>query len=378
MARKKTRPDGRLEKAKTYDGKLVHFYGHSQAEIKKKMEAFEQERRKMQSFGPLFDDVAAEWWEQHEKHIRPGASRAYKGGYDAALNQFSGLRMKEITPADVNLWGEKFKALGYAGKTASNARSVLNSIYKYWCVRDGDTYNPVQFTDLPRGMKKTEREPPTEEQLAIVKAHPEGFGLCAWLFMYTGCRLGEVLALQWQDVDFAANKIHITKKVTWLNAQPIINDPKTANGVRVVPLLDALREVLQPLRGKPDAYILGGKTPLKSYEYQAEWLAYCKALGMVEIDIKAEAARERKRAAAAGGAQRKRQCSTHCYKAAVTAHQFRHEYASMLYAAGIGEMEAKTLMGHADIATTRKVYTHIRERQIDSAAARLNAYIKTD
>lgn len=46
-------------------------------------------------------------------------------------------------------------------------------------------------------MKKERREPPTVEQLETVKAHPEGFGLCAWLLMYTGCRLGEVLALQW-------------------------------------------------------------------------------------------------------------------------------------------------------------------------------------
>ena len=378
MAKKKARADGRLEKAKTYDGKLVHFYGKTAAEIKEKMAAFENERRKKAEAGPLFEDVATEWWEKQQKNIKVGAVRAYKGSYNAALDEFSGYRMKEITPALVALWGEKYKAAGYAGKTASNARSVLSCIFKFWCVRDGEVYNPVPITDLPRGMKKTEREPPTEEQLAIVKAHPEGFGLCAWLFMYTGCRLGEVLALQWQDVDFAANKIHITKKVVWLNAQPIINAPKTANGVRVVPLLDALRKVLEPLRGKPDSYILGGSSPLKSYEYNAKWLAYCKALGMVKIDVKAEAARERKRAAAAGGAQRKRQCSTHCYKAAATAHQFRHEYASMLYAAGIGEMEAKALMGHADIATTRKVYTHIRERQIDSAADRLNAYIKTD
>lgn len=59
----------------------------------------------------------------------------------------------------------------------------------------------------------------------------------------------------------------------------------------------------------------------------------------------------------------------------VTAHQFRHEYASMLYAAGIGELEAQRLMGHADITTTRRVYTHIRERQLDTAGAALEKFI---
>lgn len=375
MARAKARADGLIERTKTYDGKRVHFYGKTAKEVAAKIEEYERQREEMKENGPLFEDVAGEWWETHSKNIKTGAERAYKGSYKAALEEFSGYRMKEITPAVVSLWGEKFKAAGYAGKTASNARSVLSCVFKFWCVRDGETYNPVTVTDLPRGMKKERREPPTVEQLETVKAHPEGFGLCAWLFMYTGCRLGEVLALQWGDVDFENNKIVVNKEVAWVNAKPVVQTPKTANGVRVVPLLTPLRAVLEPLKGGKNDFILGGKKPLKSYEYHNNWLRYCVAVGMAEIDTKAEAARERKRAAATGGAERKKRCNTHCYKASVTAHQFRHEYASMLYAAGIGEMEAQKLMGHADISTTRKVYTHIRERQLNGAAEALEKFI---
>ena len=375
MARAKARADGLIEKTRTYDGKRIHFYGKTAKEVTAKISEYEQARAAARENGPLFEDVAAEWWAGHLKSIKIGAERAYSGSYKAALDEFSGYRMKEITPAVVSLWGEKFKAAGYAGKTASNARSVLSCIFKFWCVRDGETYNPVAFTDLPRGMKKQRREPPTLEQLETVKAHPEGFGLCAWLFMYTGCRLGEVLALQWQDVDFKTNRIRISKEVAWVNSQPIIQIPKTENGTRTLPLLSPLRAVLEPLKGKPGDYILGGQKPLRSYEYHNYWLRYCVSVGMAEVDARAEAARERKRAAAAGGAERKKRCKTHCYKASVTAHQFRHEYASMLYAAGIGEMEAQKLMGHADISTTRKVYTHIREQQIAAAGTALEKFI---
>ena len=378
MARVKARADGLIEKTKTYDGKRVHFYGKTAKEVTAKIDEYERQREAVKENGPLFEDAAGEWWENHSKNIKTGAEKAYKSNYRAALDEFSGYRMKEITPALVSLWGEKFKAAGYAGKTASNARSVLSCIFKFWCVRDGETYNPVSVTDLPRGMKKKRREPPTEKQLETVKAHPEGFGLCAWLFMYTGCRLGEVLALQWGDVDFKNNLISISKEVTWLNTKPILQPPKTANGVRVVPLLSPLRAVLEPLKGCEKDFILGGKEPLKSYEYHNNWLRYCVSVGMAEIDPKAEAARERKRAAAAGGAERKKRCNTHCYKAGVTAHQFRHEYASMLYAAGIGEMEAQKLMGHADISTTRKIYTHIRKKQLNEAGAALEKYLMED
>ena len=366
MARAKARADGLIERTKTYDGKRVHFYGKTAKEVAAKIEQYEQEREAVQENGPLFEDVAGEWWEEHLKSIKIGAERAYSGSYKAALDEFSGYRMKEITPAVVSLWGEKFKAAGYAGKTASNARSVLSCIFKFWCVRDGETYNPVTFTDLPRGMKKQRREPPTLEQLETVKAHPEGFGLCAWLFMYTGCRLGEVLALQWCDVDFKNNRISINKEVAWVHNQPIVQEPKTENGVRVVPLLSPLRAVLEPLRGAKHEYILGGEKPLTSTAYQRRWTYYCKDVGMAHYTVQV---RKNKRRGVVY------ETSVKIWKADVTAHQFRHEYASMLYEAGIGELEAQRLMGHADITTTRRIYTHIRERQISTAGAALEKYI---
>ena len=44
----------------------------------------------------------------------------------------------------------------------------------------------------------------------------------------------------------------------------------------------------------------------------------------------------------------------------------------MLYEAGLDERLAMEIMGHADIATTRNIYTHIRTSKLDSAAELLN------
>lgn len=65
------------------------------------------------------------------------------------------------------------------------------------------------------------------------------------------------------DVDFENNKIIVNKEVTWVNAKPVVQTPKTANGVRVVPLLTPLRAVLEPLKGCKNDFILGGGKPLK-------------------------------------------------------------------------------------------------------------------
>ena len=45
-----------------------------------------------------------------------------------------------------------------------------------------------------------------------------------------------------------------------------------------------------------------------------------------------------------------------------TAHQLRHTYASMLYAAGVDVKTASELLGHSDIEITMRIYTHLTEQ----------------
>ena len=65
-------------------------------------------------------------------------------------------------------------------------------------------------------------------------------------------------------------------------------------------------------------------------------------------------------------------------KASITAHQLRHSFATDLYDAGVGVLEAQKIMGHADISTTYKIYTHIRESKLEGAASKLAAFYAKD
>jgi len=55
-------------------------------------------------------------------------------------------------------------------------------------------------------------------------------------------------------------------------------------------------------------------------------------------------------------------------------HMLRHEYSTNLFYSGVDEMEAQQLMGHADISTTRKIYTHLRS-QNKSAKTKMNNFV---
>lgn len=375
MARKKRRADGRMEiKRKMPDGKVRHFLGQTAKECEDKYRQALVDFNARQEASALFENVAADWWADYQKRIKPGTGKTYEAHYQRCLAAFSGRQMKEITPGMVDNFGQKLKAEGRAESTIKNARSVLSLIFRFWCLRDNEVYNPVSVVRAPKGAPKKERLPPTPAQIALVRAHPEGFGLCAWLFMYTGCRLGEVVALQWRDVDFASGWISVTKSASWKGGGVRISTPKTRNSVRKVPLLDPLRVVLEPRRGRPSDYILsGGPEPLTDGQYHHLWLEYCKALGMVQPSESGERYRAKRRQRDAKGIRPLKDLQP-VVRPAVTAHQFRHEMASAMYEANVGELEAQKLLGHADISTTRKIYTHIREQQLQNATDQLNAF----
>lgn len=90
MARRKryTRPDGLREKSVTIGGRRHVFRGHSENEIMQKIADF----REREERGPTFEEMAGEWWEQHEPLIRHGTVHGYKAAMGRLLNTLGATR----------------------------------------------------------------------------------------------------------------------------------------------------------------------------------------------------------------------------------------------------------------------------------------------
>ena len=73
----------------------------------------------------------------------------------------------------------------------------------------------------------------------------------------------------------------------------------------------------------------------------------------------------------ASRAQKKVQVIDH-----ITAHMFRHTYASMLYEAGVDIKSAQRFLGHAVIEMTLAVYTHLTKFKEDEAINSLNTHLE--
>ena len=251
-------------------------------------------------------------------------------------------------------------------KSIAGQKSVLSLIWQYWCAEMHGDANPCTLLKLPQGLPQTKRRAPTEREVADVKAHPEGFGLCPAIMMYAGLRLGEVMALQKKDL--ADGAIRVRKAVVWHNNYPELEEPKTDSAYRTVPILKPLQDALGSRLADlaDDDFIFGGKKPMTKSRYQNAWLQYCIGIGHAHDSGKRYKTGKKSKDGAP------------LYKTIMepdfTAHQLRHEFASTLVQCGISPQVAKELMGHADILTTQRWYAEAKASAVDEATRILNAH----
>lgn len=378
VKRKGNRSDGCCQcKRKMPDGKYKVFYGSTFTEAENKyrdtLQSWEETHKKKPRASAVTYKEAAEAYEAYitspSKPVKRGTVASYRKHLNPTKIFFGDELMEDIDAQRVRDYLDHLSAEGKAKKTALNARSVISCVFSYWCNYMHGTGNPVRTAALPKKMPVTERKEPTREQQELIEAHPEGCGFWAALFEYTGMRIGEANGLRWRDIDFEKGRIYPSQAMPWERNQPYEEELKTEKAYRAIPILARLRPLLEKeaARHDPDDYVMSGtKKPLTSSQYEWRWAMYCRPLG---LSVKQEKRMKKK-----GHPDEYR--VYYKWKALVTAHQFRHLYASNLFYAGVPDKVAQKLMGHADITTTRRIYQQLREEEDLKYTALLDKYLE--
>ena len=330
------RPDGLYEKGVTVGGKRIRFRGHSPTEITKKIALYKEQAAN----GRTFEAVAEDWIRHYESQVSYNTYYKQMCHYNRVVDFFGDMYIKDIAAQDVNRFYLMLQSKKYSKKTIEHNRTTLSNILRYALVQGEVTSLASDNVPIPKA-PKTKRELPSETDLHLIhqNAYLSNIALFAYFIVCTGCRRGEAAAIQHKDIDFQRRKIYITKSIYYVSNKPQFKDTKTFAGNRTVPLLDVLIPFIP--EGKPDDYLFSkdGKQPYTQSQLTKGYAAYQREIGIT-----------------------------------ATLHQLRHAYATILYEAGIDEKLAQTLMGHADISTTKNIYTHIRTSKLEIAANALNTF----
>jgi len=176
---------------------------------------------------------------------------------------------------------------GSSWKTVKHIRTVFGSILEGAVRDDLLTSNPVRKTRLPRRAPAEEKAPISKESLRVLlEALPEPSRSIATLLAMTGLRIGELLALRWQDIHFDKGLFSVRQTVY----EGHFDVPKSKRSKRTLPLGPMCRHILESLRKPnvdPSALVFAARNgaPLSRRNLLNRQLRpTCKALGLTGVN----------------------------------------------------------------------------------------------
>jgi integrase len=216
--------------------------------------------------------------------------------------------------------------------------------------------NPADATDPPkfeRPEMRTFEEAGLRTFLAAARETP--YYSLFYLSLFTGMRRSEVLAIRWQDVDLNLAQIQVRRSMHRLRGGAIVfREPKTAKSRRLVALPPSAALVLR-----------------EHFNQEAAHRAFLESSPIAAADLVF---------AHLDGTPMQPDSITHAWRklaqrtgfAGVRLHDARHTHASLLLKQGVHPKIVQERLGHATIATTLDIYSHVTPGMQEAAALRFD------
>jgi Site-specific recombinase XerD len=321
----KTLPLGStLEEAKLLRSSLQHRKAQGETLTQTKM-----------TVGELLDS----WLAQRRAGLKPATAENYTWAISHLKDEFGRVRVNELTPSHIASLITKLKAEGKKTWTVKKILTPLSGAYRV-AVRDGlVTSSPVTKLlphERPKGDQRSMRCLQRSEIDSLLR-HAANLRWRALftLLVFSGLRIGEALALEWEDI----HEDHL-----------VVRKSKTKAGEREVLLIPSLRRSLTKLKlQQPPGTTFVFATPQEGSRGRTGAPSRREALRALRVAEK---------------------------KAGIplyTLHELRHTFASILIAQGELPTLVAKQMGHADPAITMKTYAHLwqEKESVELASQRL-------
>ena len=284
------------------------------------------------------------------------------------LPYFGERKINEITPADIRRWqtvmmkseynkeksGEESAIVPvnkskYSQTYLKTIHNQLSAIFNYACKYYDLARNPCRIAGCI-GKETTDEmlfwtQEEFEDFLEFVSDKP--VSRAAFMTLYwTGCRIGELLALTLKDIDFEEKTISINKSYQRINGKDVITEPKTEKGKRVIDIPVFLAKELEEYVSKLYGVMLNDRLFMITKSYlEHEMIRGCSLSGVKKIRL----------------------------------HDLRHSHASLLISKlGVQPKQVADRLGHEKIQTTLNTYAHLYPSQGRELADRLDGLKEDD
>lgn len=352
----------------------------------------------------------AERWinEYATMNLQPGTVTKYQEELrDKILPELGHLKLSELKPHRVNAFFVSLtkdgvrkdgKPGGYSKASITKTRNVLSSMLRTateWEIIERNPCDKVKlqgvsaeekvtfftpeqvaifldyiekpYTIKVNGHKRVDDtgRPYSVEDYTITKSIPEQVRILFILAIYTGLRKGELLALQWNDINFESDVVQVSKSITIVEGKPICKSPKTKTSHRSVSIPHSLTERLMGLKETQDAFRL----QVGDYWQGDNWIFTQDNGKMMNYSTPYHALQDT--ITRYNSDKPADQQLPH-----IPFHGLRHTSATLLIAS---QQDVKTVskrLGHAQTSTTMNIYAHALQESDRKAADALEAMLE--
>lgn len=272
------------------------------------------------------------------------------------------LGLYQIKEVDSGLLSDYFEHLmkggrtdetgGLSLKTVSDIRLIINAFYNALIADGVVNSNPCSEVHMPQRKRKqiSVLSPYDQQRLedaAKASRNPNALGIL--LSLHTGVRIGELCALQQQNIDEENALVRIRSTIQRIPAQNnipgktevIIGEPKTSHSIRNIPIPVAVLEALKPwLNGNPEDPLFSTRTGrfMEPRTYQDLFLRMLRKCGIAPVNF----------------------------------HTLRHTFAVRSLESGVDPLSLSKILGHSGPTVILNTYSQFLVDSTAEAAVSLH------
>ena len=344
--------------------KTKAVFGKSKRECTEKLAALKAQLGGIPSDKLRPEMRVADWLDYwYETHCKPNIRTSTQSGYEDRIRlhikpELGEIPLNRLTQNDLQQFYARLKKSGrktrteYYGEGLSDrmvrmchatCRSALQRAVQDGLIRT----NPAEDCKLPpkkaREMQVLARD---ELQRFLIQAQAEGYYELFLLDLATGLRRGELLALQWDDLDFETGILTISKQVSLVRGKIVMSVPKTKSSIRKLVLPPAVVQVLREYRES----------------VHSRWMFPSPVLEDLPLNP-------------GSVYDRLQLILEHANCKQVRFHDLRHTFATLALQNGMDVKTLSAMLGHVSAATTLDIYTHSTSDMQHAAARKIDCGI---